>query len=83
MEAIHDVNAVLWQPGEQAQKSQTERQTNVARPRVNYWFICMSVCLTRVCVREAGVEWLGCVCVMDTTMSELDSLKVIINETDK
>ncbi len=28
MKAIHAVNAVLWHPGEQAQKSQTDRQTN-------------------------------------------------------
>ena len=28
VKAIHAVNSVLWHPGEQAQKSQTDRQTN-------------------------------------------------------
>ncbi len=28
MKAIHAVNAALWHPGEQAQKSQTDKQTD-------------------------------------------------------
>ena len=31
VEAIHAANAVLWQPGEQAQKSQTDHMTTIPR----------------------------------------------------
>ncbi len=39
MEAINAVNAALWHPGEQVQKSQTDRQTKRLIPRVAPWVI--------------------------------------------
>ncbi len=46
MEAIHAVNTVLWQPGEQTQKSHTNKSMDyytcpmaVAQPRVNVYNI--------------------------------------------